>query len=169
MNYPYRPTDMIEADKDLLLAIHHLKSTLTTTINCRHVYGHQDRGSGKTSTKKQEDSIPAHTTPPDSMDRVTAPPFPTPPRAGHGPSLCPQQESSLTRDDTKNNEYNEIRENLRRGTRAQQQHKQQKDDVAKKKHGRELNELPKPDTPQPMDAIMRELLHGTQKPIGKEK
>ena len=34
MNYPYRPTDMIGTNKDLVLAIHHLKLTLTTTINC---------------------------------------------------------------------------------------------------------------------------------------
>ena len=168
MNYPYRPTDMIGADKDLVLAIHHLKSTLTTTINCQHIYGHQDRDSGKTSTKQQGDSAAAHNTPPDSTDRVSAT-LPTLPRAGHGPSLCPQQESSLTRDDTKNNGYNEIRETLRQGTRAQQQHKQQKEDAAKKKHGRELNALPTPDTPKPVDNIMRELLHGTQKPREKGK
>ena len=42
MNFPYRPTDMMGADTDLVLAIHYLKSKLTTTINCQHVYGHQD-------------------------------------------------------------------------------------------------------------------------------
>ena len=38
MNYSYRPTDMMGADIDLVLVIHHLKSKLTTIINCRHVY-----------------------------------------------------------------------------------------------------------------------------------
>ena len=53
MNYPYRPTDMMGADIDLFLAIHHLKLKLTTTINCRHVYGHQDQGRKKTEAKEQ--------------------------------------------------------------------------------------------------------------------
>ena len=74
MNYSYRSTDMMGADKDLILAIHHLKSTLTTTINCRHVYGHHDRGSGKTSTKEQERSLPAQVELRDSTGRGAAPP-----------------------------------------------------------------------------------------------
>ena len=40
MHYPRRPTDMLGADMDLVLVIHHLKSTLTTTVNCQHVYGY---------------------------------------------------------------------------------------------------------------------------------
>ena len=53
MNYPYRPTDMMGADIDLVLAIHYLKSKLITAINCRHVYGHQDQGQKKTEGKEQ--------------------------------------------------------------------------------------------------------------------
>ena len=145
---------MIDDEKDLVLAIHHLKSTLTTTISCQHAYGHQDRGSGRTRTKEQDHSVPAHVTTQDSTDRDAAP-SPTPPRASLGPSSRPQQESSSTRDDTKNKEYNEITENLRRGTLAQQQQKQRKEEAVKREHGRELNASPILDPPQPADNIMR--------------
>ena len=40
-------------DIDLVLTIHYLKSKLTTTINCRHVYGHLDQGRKKTEAKGQ--------------------------------------------------------------------------------------------------------------------
>ena len=53
MHYPCRPTDMLGADMDFVLAIHHLKSTLTTTVHCQHVCGHQDRGRENSGRKEQ--------------------------------------------------------------------------------------------------------------------
>ncbi len=45
---------MIDADADLVLAIHHLRSKLLFDIDFRHVYGHQD-GKGKAKKKKQDE------------------------------------------------------------------------------------------------------------------
>ena len=39
---PYRLTDMIRADADLVLAIHTIKEKLEFPTTCHHVYGHQD-------------------------------------------------------------------------------------------------------------------------------
>ena len=37
------PADMLKPDADIIMAIHHVRAQLsTTTIVCRHVYGHQD-------------------------------------------------------------------------------------------------------------------------------
>ena len=51
MEAPTRTGGMIKADADLILAIHHLKNNLKFPVDCRHVYGHQDRK----NKKKQED------------------------------------------------------------------------------------------------------------------
>ena len=42
MEYQYRPTDMMGADMDLVLAIHHLKLAHPFAVKSRHVYVHQD-------------------------------------------------------------------------------------------------------------------------------
>ena len=74
MNFPYRPANMMGADTDLVLAIHYLKLKLTTTINCRHVYGHQDRGRKKTDVKGQECPSLDEAEPQEITDRGAAPP-----------------------------------------------------------------------------------------------
>ena len=53
MHYPRRPTDMLGTNMDLVLTIHHLKSILTATVNCRYVYKHQDRVRDNSSRKEQ--------------------------------------------------------------------------------------------------------------------
>ena len=35
------PSTMIAPDADLVLAIHHLQSTIKYTVKCHHIYGHQ--------------------------------------------------------------------------------------------------------------------------------
>ena len=65
---------MMGSDTDLVLAIHHLKSKLTTTINCRHVSGHQYRGRKKTEAKGQERPSPEQAEPQAPMGGSAVPP-----------------------------------------------------------------------------------------------
>ena len=44
------------ADINIVLAIHHVKSTLSCAVACRHVYGHQDQG--RTTNKKESTNNP---------------------------------------------------------------------------------------------------------------
>jgi hypothetical protein len=52
---PWCPADMMKADADLVLAIHHLKSTLPFPVKCQHVYGHQDSKKRKKKEEEKED------------------------------------------------------------------------------------------------------------------
>ena len=49
--YRDQPADVIKVDPNIILAIHHLKNSLKFTVDCRHVYGHQD---GKNKKKQDE-------------------------------------------------------------------------------------------------------------------
>ena len=53
---PTRTGGIIKADADLILAIHHLKKNLTFSVDCRHVYRHQD-GKNKKKQEKREKAL----------------------------------------------------------------------------------------------------------------
>ena len=96
---------------DLVLAIHHLKSKLTTTIDCRNVYGHQDRGQKKTDVKEQECPSPDETEPHATTGRSAAPP------PNHGGRPQQQMEPHIIQVDEicTDGEYNDITESLQQG------------------------------------------------------
>ena len=52
---PKTPSAMIAPDADIVLAIHHLKSTIKYKTRCRHVYGHQDSSKGKKKKSKKDE------------------------------------------------------------------------------------------------------------------
>ena len=58
MEAPTRIGGMIKANADLILAIHHLKNNLKFSVDCRHMYGHQD-GKNKKKQEKREAALDA--------------------------------------------------------------------------------------------------------------
>ena len=55
---PQTPGDMIKADTDLVLAIHHMRTKCNYIFECKHVYGHQDEGKEKKKKQKKEPKPP---------------------------------------------------------------------------------------------------------------
>ena len=50
-----KPSEMIKVDADIILVIYHLKSKLQLTVDCRHVYGHQDGKNRKEQEERDEE------------------------------------------------------------------------------------------------------------------
>ena len=53
---PTRPAGMIKVDAGNISAIHQLKSNLQFTVNCKHVYRHQN-GKNKKKQEKQDKEL----------------------------------------------------------------------------------------------------------------
>ena len=52
---PPRTAEMVKADTDIILAIHHLKNELQFLVDYRQVYGHQDDKKKKKQEKREQE------------------------------------------------------------------------------------------------------------------
>ena len=85
---PWRPKAMIQADADILLAIHSIRHSLHTrgtTVTCRHIYAHQDTRTPRSPGIFKSDPHVRHTI---SL-----------PESGLSQSTLPSDDTALTSDD----------------------------------------------------------------------